>query len=727
VLDGFEAWPHARPAVDAGGRLLLAGGFADTGLDVFRLGPDGAIEFPAGGDSGLREYIWRQLLFSPEGGFWVAHESGLARIEQEALVAFPLTAPGPRLPTIKDLVESPSRDELWISTWHGMYRYHDGRVERVSGLPTRAASRAVALRDGSVWWAEHQSTGFVFRDGRLSPLPRGVDHVAFETTDGARYVGAADGFHRVRDGRRARISSRPHLDGSAVEAAGRLWFTPGFVGVDTIEGDSLGSECRACLPPAVRAVVDSLDQILPREMQGDPFGRVWVPTWNSSLYCLWRSPAGEWHARRFSTADGLLSDDVLSIDPTPDGRLWVGTTRGLQEFRLRPGEPMLEPILEVRGRDGLDGEYVSAVREDRHGFLWLGTTGGKLHRLDPRRLVQLDSPAVRIARLELDGEPAALGPHPPRLRAGRTRVALHLVGRTYQQPRRVRYEYRLAPRDTVWTSLGAGRVVRFPFLPPGRHVIEARAVREGRPPGPVARLSLVAAPPFWRTWWFPPAVAAALLVPAFLWYRSRMERRLAMERLRLRIATDLHDDIGGGLTQVSLYGELIRRASTGPVAGWAERVGEQARALGDAMRDIVWAIHPEQESWEALELRMKDHAVALLGPRGIAFEMTGELRDGARATVLPMDVRRNVLLVFKEALHNAVRHAGCEHVVVRWRLGPRRLGVTIHDDGGGFDPSRAVAGHGLSNLRRRAAEIGGDLAIETAPGAGTTITLEVPL
>jgi signal transduction histidine kinase len=198
-----------------------------------------------------------------------------------------------------------------------------------------------------------------------------------------------------------------------------------------------------------------------------------------------------------------------------------------------------------------------------------------------------------------------------------------------------------------------------------------------------------------------------------------------MERLRLRIATDLHDDLGSGLTQVSLYSELIRRSSEPHVAAWAEQVGEQARSLSAGMRDIIWAIHPQNETWEALELRMKDYAAALLAPHGIAFDMQG---TAVRAPPdLSTDVRHNVLLLFKEALHNAVRHARCRRIEVRWRLYPRRLWLAIRDDGWGFDPAEVSAGNGLPSLRRRAAEIRADLRVATAPGRGTSIQVDVPL
>ncbi len=152
-------------------------------------------------------------------------------------------------------------------------------------------------------------------------------------------------------------------------------------------------------------------------------------------------------------------------------------------------------------------------------------------------------------------------------------------------------------------------------------------------------------------------------------------------------------------------------------------MGEQARGLSDGMRDIIWALDPQNESWQALGLRMKDHAASLLSPHGIAFHMQG---SATRAPYqLSADVRRNVLLLFKEVLHNAVRHAACRQVTVRWHLTPHKLRLVISDDGRGFDLRRARGGNGLANLRRRADEIGGTVRLDAAEGRGTSVEFEV--
>jgi signal transduction histidine kinase len=221
------------------------------------------------------------------------------------------------------------------------------------------------------------------------------------------------------------------------------------------------------------------------------------------------------------------------------------------------------------------------------------------------------------------------------------------------------------------------------------------------------------------------AVFEVTLLSLGLGYRYNVLQQ-ERERMRLRIASDLHDDIGSGLTQISLYSELVGRHPDARGAEWNEKIGTLARRLTERMQDIVWAIKPEQEAWEGMELRMKDYAAGLLAPKGIAFEMQGKVVEERDA--LAPNVRQNVLLMFKEIVHNAARHADCTKVFVRWRLTREMLWMHVGDDGCGFDPAAVrEGGHGLTSLQRRADEVGARLRIDTMPGEGTRIDMEVPL
>ena len=740
VFDEGWVWPHAEPGVDAAGHLLCIVGRASGAL-MERFAPDGGVELSAGSAAGLQSVLPTQLAFDPEGSLWMADETGLTTLQDERVVAFPLTNDGGRIEYVNAMAGDPTQSALWVSTYGGIFRLRGNRFVEQSNKQRGGSPRApVVGADGDAAWTEFVGVGaWKGRSSRGDP-PGGRAALLVHEGATGRYETDTSGFWRVRAGRRVRLGPEflPAATGSE-DPAGRLWLGGEPGRLDVVWGDTLASACLACLPPSLRAALDAVNARLDAgPVVADAYGRVWASSSGGGLATVFQRSDGTWMYRFFEVEDGLLSRSIPSLSVSPDGRrLWLGTFRGIQGLRLGPGPPRFDPFVELRARDGLEGERVNAVLEDADGMLWAALVPGKIHRLDWRALTaRIPSPPVHVAWVEVNGrrvpEQARL-----RLREG-DGLNVGLWPETYRQPLRVRLEYRLAVRDSAWTELGAARRLAVAALPSGRYALAVRAVREGEAPGPVVQLALTIAPPFWRSAWFFALVTLGLGLAAFAVHRAREGRRRAAQALRFRIANDLHDEMGGGLTKVSLFSELIRRTAEGTandgdnpeadrarVAAWAAGVGEQAGVLSGALRDVVWAIRPDEPGWESLELRMKDAAVALLAPRGIAVDMQGEV-DGS-PPALPPEVRQNVLLFFKEAIHNTARHAAPTRVEVRWRLSRHALSLRIADDGHGFDPATARRGTGLLSLRRRADELGGTFELTSAPGEGTRLSLDIPL
>jgi signal transduction histidine kinase len=237
-------------------------------------------------------------------------------------------------------------------------------------------------------------------------------------------------------------------------------------------------------------------------------------------------------------------------------------------------------------------------------------------------------------------------------------------------------------------------------------------------------------PPFYRSWWFLSTAAGLVTGLGLFAYRLRVDQLLRVERVRARIATDLHDDIGASLSQIAIQAEVARR-SLGPpdtnpeAAAPLARIAETSRGLVDAMSDIVWAINPEVDTLGNLVHRMRRFVEDTLGGGEtiVTFttpEVSHDLRVGA-------DVRREVFLILKESVTNIAKHAAARTVAIDFLLERRRLRLDVVDDGRGFDPNAGTDGNGVASMRRRVAALGGRLEIDSAPGRGTTIRLEVDL
>jgi signal transduction histidine kinase len=228
--------------------------------------------------------------------------------------------------------------------------------------------------------------------------------------------------------------------------------------------------------------------------------------------------------------------------------------------------------------------------------------------------------------------------------------------------------------------------------------------------------------PIWRRWWFLTLAALAIAVIVQRLYRYRVGRALQLANLRTRIATDLHDDIGANLTRIALLSEVAKGTSDG---GPLSSIARIARESVGAMSDIVWAINPKRESLADLIRRMRQHAEEVLTSRDIVlrFDAT-QVPDSLR---LGMDIRRDVLLIFKEAINNVARHARCSAVTITFRVERPRLLLAIADNGVGFDPLVAREGQGLDSMHRRARRLGGTLDITSTAAHGTSVTLTLPL
>jgi signal transduction histidine kinase len=210
--------------------------------------------------------------------------------------------------------------------------------------------------------------------------------------------------------------------------------------------------------------------------------------------------------------------------------------------------------------------------------------------------------------------------------------------------------------------------------------------------------------------------------------RSREDRLRELERVRKRIASDLHDDIGASLTQISLLSEVVRQRvdhSDASVERPLGMIANTSRDLVDAMSDIVWATNPQKDHLSDLSRRMRSLASDVLTLADITFTFAAPPDD--RDIVLGANLRREVFLIFKESINNIVKHSAATFVEIEFRIGQSALFLRVSDNGKGFDVAHDSEGHGLASMRARSGEIGATLNIVSNNGSGTVLTLMAPL
>ena len=496
---------------------------------------------------------------------------------------------------------------------------------------------------------------------------------------------------------------------------GRLFVA--FAGGVVARRDGERFRALAGLDPAVTGGV--LDLLF------DTGGRLWIATARGGLRRV-TDPAGK--APRidaFTADDGLASDAVRALVDDRFGRVYALTSHGIDCLDAR--EP--RRLRRFTTAHGVRNYYFQASFRDSRGVLWLGSREG-LTRLVPERWEPLPPPLALVEGLQVSGvrvPVAEVGQRevgPLRLAHYQNSLQIDFLALDFAGDA-TRFRHRLDSVDGDWSAPTLERTVYYGRLAPGDYRFRVKA---DAPSAGEAEVRFRIEPPLWATGWFRAAAVLAGIAFAAAAYRARVSRLLAVERVRARIAADLHDDLGATASRMAVLSEVARRqVASAPreAERLLEEIGGNARAILDTTTDIVWAIDPRRDDAASLVARVREFGAGLLEPKGIAWEFHASPETEA----LPLDPeqRRQLLLIFKEALHNVARHARCAAATVSIATRDGRLLAEIRDDGRGFEANPADRGHGLVSMRARAVQLGGELTIDARPGVGTRLALDVPL
>jgi signal transduction histidine kinase len=360
---------------------------------------------------------------------------------------------------------------------------------------------------------------------------------------------------------------------------------------------------------------------------------------------------------------------------------------------------------------------------------------------------------VVIEELLVDNHPVPRDPAgkiPLRIPPGQNRFEFHFTGLSFVVPEKVRFKYRLEGLETEWVDGDTKRQVNYSYIAPGDYTFRVIACNnDGKWNEEGASLSFTLLPHFWQTWWFL-ALAGALALAAaggVVWYSmhrrmlrklERLERQRAIERERERIAKDIHDDLGASLTRITMLSQSAQGNLDDPARAAAnlDRIYGTARELTRAMDEIVWAVNPKHDTLDSLASYLGRFAQDFLGAARVRCRLDVPVQ--LPAWHLSAEVRHNLFLAFKEALHNVVKHAGASEVRVSLLLQPPGFALAVEDNGCGYaalppgaelpaDPERLAHGNGLLNMRRRLEEIRGQCDIDSRSGGGTRVRLTIPI
>src|SRR5438477_1776633 len=460
----------------------------------------------------------------------------------------------------------------------------------------------------------------------------------------------------------------------------------------------------------------------------DHANRLWLASARSGLIRVDEPQADRPVFTSYTTAQGLSSDLTSAITEDLHGHIYVAMGRGLDE--LDPGSGRIKHYTTA---DGLVSGSLLAAFCDRVGTLWFGTTKG-LSRFVPLAAESKTAPAILVTKLSVAGSSqrvSAFGETEmslPEFAPNQNQVQIDFVGLSFAPGEVLRYQYKLEGADADWSAPTEQRTVNFANLAPRNYRFLVHALNsEGVTSTTPAAVSFTILPPIWRRWWFVSLVVLAVALTVYALFRYRVARILELANIRTHIAADLHDDIGSNLTRIAILSEVAHSqlGNGNPhVDSTLLSIANISRESVASMSDIVWAINPKRDTLLDLIQRMRRFATEILTPRAIEFQFHAP--DADHDLKLGANFRRDMFLLYKEALNNAVRHSGCTSALIDFQVERSWLVLTVRDDGRGFDLEKASEGQGLLSMTRRAGRLGGELRIDSKPGKGTEICLRVP-
>lgn len=729
-----------------------------SGLNRFH---DGRF-YPQFDDEGLPFSKVNALFEDDQGDLWVGTQEGLIRLTPKCFSTY-TRQQGLTHNNIMSMLQD-RKGNMWIGTW-------GGGLDRLSGekvtayAPTNGLSQDLILslcegRDGSIWAGADFDGGLTrLKDGKISHytwrdgLINARIQVLHEDRAGNLWIGTSQGLSCLKNGKFTKYTVRDGLAGNNVRAiledpAGVLWF-------GTEGGLSRRQDGRFVNFTTREGLSDNAVIALYQDQQGT----IWIGTDGGGLS---KYQGGQFAA--YGKQQGLFSDVIFSILEDDEGWLWMSCPQGV--FRVRKNDfaaldqgtlTTLSSIVYGKA-DGMEspqcnGAGKPSAWKSSDGRLWFPTSKG-LVTVDPRT-VKIDHhpPTVYIEQVVADRKPLlssgasdsqnALAPGSAamlRIPPGHGELQFQYTALNLAAPQKSRFQYKLDNIDADWVDAGTRRTAYYNNLPPGTYQFHVKACnQDGVWNETGASLSFVLLPYYWQTWWFRSLGALTLIgsISGLARYatRRRMQRKLArleqqhaIEKERGRIAKDMHDQIGAGLTQIGLLSEFARREAdkNGGARVHAEKIHDVARELAQTLDEIVWMVNPRNDTLNKLGLYLAAYAEEYFQATNIRCRL--DIPPGLPPCPLTAELRHNLFLTVKEALNNIVKHSQASEAHVRLALKDSRLEIVIEDNGTGFSVETTnFSRNGISNMKERIEEIGGTFEISARPDNGTRICLRVPI
>ena len=478
--------------------------------------------------------------------------------------------------------------------------------------------------------------------------------------------------------------------------------------------------------------VQDFSELLPdknvRCLFEDSKGYLWIGTRHQGVVQLTDKNNQPQVIQGFDLRQGLMSNWARVIAEDAKGSIWIGSNLGID--KLIPTGNSFRVFNFSRVNNYFD--QINAILPQDDYSLWLATSKGLVNIIDGE-MEKTQAGTIYITSVKLGDtsfNPIAIGYNKDYSNKGvelkyyQNQAEFDFSAPGFINEKQILYSFRLlGSADTAWSKPANLQNVSYASLQPGNYRFEVRTTGWNGEWGVPANFVFNIRHPWWQTWWFYSLIALLVILFFYSLYRYRIKQILKLQKVRNRIASDLHDDIGSTLTNINMLSEISRKNLEQPKEAekFLQRITEEVTATSQALNDIIWSVNSSNDSMEEIFTRMRRYAADLFDNSNTTCYLN--LDKTVAEKKLNMEQRRDLYLIYKEAMNNILKHAGANNIWINMEWLSGKLHLKIKDDGKGYNPSANSYGNGLKNILARSEKWKGSTAIETSPGNGTLIEI----
>ncbi len=640
-------------------------------------------------------------------------------------------------------IGSTSNGRVYLGTsLGGLYYYEKGTVEKFNlPLPKNSSIQAIDIKNNYDVWMGTNGLGLLryiggdFKKYTTPEIPSNVIVSLYRDTSDRLWVGTSRGATIYHKGSFHQLNDVDGVVNSFVTIGNDSTLMAGYFGMKVYHDSSI-------YPFQTNSPADSSNaQCFVK--QGN---KLWIGTSDNGVICY---DLKKHSSIVINKSSGLRSDFVYNIIADDEQNIWVGTGYGIHSISLQNDTPIIHFYGKGQGITGMESNQ-NAVHKMNDGSIWFGTTKGAIHYQPKQPNIKSKPVSIVLQSVKVFGNDikdtnyySGLSkwyyiPQNLELPYKKNNLTFTFQAVTMSGLEPIQYKYKIEGLDAPWSDWTTLNSVTYSALPPGDYtlnVVTNQQLNELSYP-----FTIVA--PFHKTSWFRFLIFfTCILIGVSLQYiiNRRKQNRLALlERLRKeeqnkvreRTAEDFHDEVGNKLTRINVLTNVLK-SKGGRLSPESIRILDQIQdntnELYNGTRDILWSLKPSNDNLYEIIHRLRDFGGELFSETEINF-IFGKSDPEWRKYRLPLDVSRNFIMIFKEAMNNTLKYAQANNVKLEATLKPDNvIQILLKDDGIGFNIKEVVKGNGLQNMQNRANRINGKLYIDAHKNEGTSITLSFKL